>query len=44
MDDELDDIERLCSLGLILYVHTEQQQGWHITAKGIAFYRESTDT
>ncbi len=43
-NEELDDIERLCSLGLILYVHTEQQHGWHITAKGIAFYRESTDT
>ena len=44
MDNELDDIERLCSLGLILYIHTEQQHGWHITTKGIAFCRESTES
>jgi hypothetical protein len=29
---------------MIYYVNTEQQQGWYITAKGIAFYRESTGT
>lgn len=43
-NEEYDVIDQLCSLGMIYYVNTEQQQGWHITAKGIAFYRESTES
>ena len=43
-NEEYDAIDRLCSLGLIHFVNTEQQQGWHITVKGILFYRESTES
>ncbi len=43
-NEEYGDIDRLCCLGLIHFVNTEQQQGWHITAKGVAFYRESTES